>query len=150
MRSTPRKHVHAYVSRSGVERNTLVSHLPHRFAEAWNRHDMDAAFADFHDDAEFVDVDGERYSGWEEITAKHAELHETIFAHCALTIDEIRIRLITVDSAYVHADWTMRGLTDGPGAVQNEVLHGTLIFVVARQGTTWRVFAAQNTERVSV
>lgn len=142
-------HMHAYVSRSGHDRMALVSQLPHRFAWAWNQHDMDAAFADFDDDADFVNVHGVRLHGFEEIVAAHEALHRTIFAHSELTIDDVRLRLITIDSAYVHADWTMRGHATGPGASPDweDVRHGTLIFVVARQGSSWRVFAAQNTGR---
>jgi uncharacterized protein (TIGR02246 family) len=133
-------HVHAYVSRVGQDRTALVSQLPHRFAWAWNRHDMDAAFADFEDDAVFVDVRGTWHS-YEEIVNEHAALHRTVFANSTLAIDDVRLRLITIDSAYVHAEWT---LTDA-GSDAELVRRGTLIFVVARQGSAWRVFAAQST-----
>jgi uncharacterized protein (TIGR02246 family) len=133
-------HMHAYHPRPEHVRTALVSQLPHRFAWAWNVHDMEAAFADFDDDAEFVDAHGVRWFGFEEIVAHHEALHATDFARTELTIDEVRLRLITVDSAYVKADWTLRGHADGP-------CRGTLLFVVARQGSSWRVFAAQSTER---
>jgi uncharacterized protein (TIGR02246 family) len=132
--------MHAYQPRPEHVRTALISQLPHRFAWAWNVHDMEAAFADFDDAADFVGADGARRFGFDEIVSHHEKLHETIYAHAELTIDEVRLRLVTVDSAYLQADWTLRGHTEGSS-------RGTLIFVVARQGSSWRVFAAQSTER---
>ena len=134
--------MHAYYPRPEYVRTALISQLPHRFAWAWNAHDMEAAFADFDENADFVSADGARWFGFDEIVAKHEALHETVFANSELTIDDVRLRLITVDSAYLQADWTMRGQSAGAS-------HGTLLFVLARQGSSWRVFAAQNTERRS-
>lgn len=133
--------MHAYHPRPEHVRTALISQLPHRFAWAWNAHDMEAAFADFDDDAEFVDARGVRSFGFAEIVSAHDALHETVYAKSEMTIDDVRLRLITADSAYLQADWTMHGHTAGAAA------HGTLLFVVARQGSSWRVFAAQNTER---
>jgi uncharacterized protein (TIGR02246 family) len=139
--------MHAYVT--SRERPSLVSQLPHRFALAWNRHDAEAAFDDFDDDADFVDGSGAHWRGYDEIVARYAALHRTVFAHSELEIGEVLLRLVSVDSAYVIADFTLReyphdrGETTAPLAERS----GTMTFVVARQGSSWRVFAAQVTGR---
>jgi uncharacterized protein (TIGR02246 family) len=48
-------------------------------AESWNRHDMAAFAAAFCDDADFVNVIGMHWQGRQEIEAKHAQTHRTIF-----------------------------------------------------------------------
>ena len=137
--------MHAYVT--GRERSSLVSQLPHRFAVAWNRHDMEAAFDDFDDDADFIGITGERWRGYDEIVAKHAALHATVFANSELEIDDVFLRLVSVDSAYVIADFTLRPAERTEEAQPAAVRSGSLTLVVARQGSSWRVFSAQVTGR---
>jgi uncharacterized protein (TIGR02246 family) len=138
-----------HASISGRERTSLVSQLPHRLAEAWNRHDVEAVFDDFDDDADFVAITGERWRGYDEIVARHAALHESAFAHSELQIDDVLLRLVSIDSAYVIADWTLRGCANAAGEPPrpDAVRSGTLMLVVARQGSSWRVFSAQVTGR---
>ena len=141
--------MHAYHPRPEYIRTALISQLPHRFAWAWNAHDMEAAFADFDDDADFVNVNGVRWFGFEEIVSQHQALHETIFANSELMIDDVRLRLITVDSAYLLAGWTLRGLCCSEEKRQGPLasLSGILMLVIARQGSSWRAFSAQMTSR---
>src|SRR5208282_506981 len=53
------------------------------FAEAWNRHDMDAFGALFAPDADFVNVGGVHWTGREAIQLNHAFLHGAIPASTA-------------------------------------------------------------------
>jgi uncharacterized protein (TIGR02246 family) len=116
----------------------MLHQIPLRFARAWNRHDVAAAFADFDENADYVDVDGMQMHGHVMIVARHAALHETVYAKSMLRIDHVDLRRTTVDSALVRADWTMK--------TSDDVRRGTLLFVVARRGEPWRVVSAQNTE----
>lgn len=116
----------------------MLHQIPLRFARAWNRNDVAAAFADFDENADYVDVDGMQMHGHGVIVAHLSALHETVYAKSMLRIDHVDLRRTTVDSALVRADWTMK-TCDG-------VRRGTLLFVVARRGEPWRVVSAQNTE----
>ena len=49
-----------------------------RFAEAWNRHDLDAFGALFAVHADFVNVTGQLWRGRKEIQIRHAYTHGTI------------------------------------------------------------------------
>jgi uncharacterized protein (TIGR02246 family) len=119
-------------------RPAMLHQIPLRFARAWNRHDVAAAFADFDANADYVDIDGTQMHGRSVIVQRHAALHETAYAKSMLRIDHVDLRRTTADSALVRADWTMK-IPDG-------VRRGTLLFVVARRGDAWRVVSAQNTE----
>lgn len=115
----------------------MLHQIPLRFARAWNRHDVAGAFAEFDKNADYVDVDGTQMHGHGMIVARHAALHESVYAKSMLRVDHVDLRRTTVDSALVRSDWTMK-TTDG-------VRRGTLLFVVARRGDAWRVVSAQNT-----
>jgi len=116
----------------------MLHQIPLRFARAWNRHDVAAAFADFDANADYVDVDGMQMHGHGVIVARHVTLHETVYAKSLLRIDHVDLRRTTADSALVRADWTMK-TSDG-------VRRGTLLFVAARRRDAWCVVSAQNTE----
>src|SRR5262245_50777831 len=49
-----------------------------RFAEAWNRHDMDAFGTLFARNADFVNVSGQLWKGRKEIQRRHAYTHGAI------------------------------------------------------------------------
>jgi uncharacterized protein (TIGR02246 family) len=122
-------------------RPALLHQIPERFARAWNRHDMVAAFADFDPNADFVDVDGTQMLGHDMMVARFAALHRTVYRHSFLRIDHVDLRRTSDDSALLRADWTMK-LPEGTRS-------GTLLFVVARRGYPWRVVSAQNTEETA-
>jgi uncharacterized protein (TIGR02246 family) len=57
-------------------------------AESWNRHDMASFAAAFSENADFVNVIGMHWRGRQEIEAKHAITHRTIFRNSNLRIYE--------------------------------------------------------------
>lgn len=128
-----------------------------RFAEAWNRHDMDALAALFAADADFVNVGGRWLKGRQEIHADHAFKHATIrpdspgvnaparaygiFRMSTFRLDRIEVRFIHDDVAVAHGEWTLLG-----DARTSEPRNGMMSFVVMRDRDHWVVSAAQNTE----
>jgi uncharacterized protein (TIGR02246 family) len=58
-----------------------------RFADAWNRHDMDELASLFREDASFVNVVGVRMDGREEIRRTHAKVHDGPYRASRLVVE---------------------------------------------------------------
>ena len=127
-----------------------------RFAEAWNRHDMDAFGALFARDADFVNVTGQLWKGREEIQRRHAYTHGAIpreavpealpanygiFKSSTYHFDRIDVRLLGPNLAIAHGAWTMRG-----DARTTEPRRGMMTFTLTWDGDDWLYEAVQNTE----
>ena len=127
-----------------------------RFAEAWNRHDMDAFGALFARDADFVNVTGQLWKGREEIQRRHAYTHGAIlreavpealpanygiFKSSTYHFDRIDVRLLGPNLAIAHGAWTMRD-----DARTAEPRRGMMTFTLTRDGDDWLYEAVQNTE----
>jgi uncharacterized protein (TIGR02246 family) len=127
-----------------------------RFAEAWNRRDMDAFGALFAEDAAFVNVAGQLWKGRKEIQRRHAYTHGTIareavpealpanygiFKSSTYHFDRIDVRFLGPDLAIAHGAWTMLG-----DARTVEPRRGMMTFTLTRHGDNWLYEAAQNTE----
>ena len=124
-----------------------VERVAQGFAEAWNRHDMDAFAALFAQRADFVNVIGLHWRGREEIKRAHVELHATRMKDSHLTISSASIRMLRPDVALVHATWELMGDTGVEGKSQPP-RHGVLSFVVDKKGGRWLIESAQNTDIV--
>jgi uncharacterized protein (TIGR02246 family) len=127
-----------------------------RFAEAWNRHDMEAFGALFTEDAAFVNVTGQLWKGRKEIQRRHAYTHGVlpreavpeaapanygIFKSSIYQFDRIDVRMVRPNLAIAHGAWTMRG-----DARTAEPRHGMMTFTIIRDGDNWLYEAVQNTE----
>lgn len=117
------------------------------FADAWNRHDMDAFAALFGEQADFVNVIGLHWQGREQIQRAHAELHRTRMKDSRLAIQSHSVRMLRPDVALVHATWELTGDT-GIDNLPSPPRHGVLSFVVTREGGRWLIAASQNTDIV--
>ena len=127
-----------------------------RFADAWNRHDMDAFGALFAQDADFVNVTGQLWKGRKEIQRRHAYTHGAIpreavpealsanygiFKSSTYRFDRIDVRLLAPNLAVAHGAWTMQG-----DARTTEPRRGMMTFTLARDSDHWLNEAVQNTE----
>ena len=117
------------------------------FAEAWNRHDMEAFAALFSARADFVNVIGLHWSGRAEIKRAHEALHATRMKRSRLTIQATSSRWLRPEVALVHATWELVGDT-GLGTTPQPARHGVLSLVLVRDSGRWLIEAAQNTDIV--
>jgi uncharacterized protein (TIGR02246 family) len=125
------------------------------FADAWNRHDMDAFGKLFAPDADFVNVAGDWWKGREAIQERHAYAHGTIPADTAgdqprywgifktstLRFTQMDVRFLRNDVAVVHVSMELLGDTRTPNP-----RHTTATFVLTQEDGKWLIAAAQNTE----
>ena len=117
------------------------------FADAWNRHDMEAFSALFAADADFVNVRGARWIGRQAIKDAHVASHATIFKDSRLTMTETSVRFPGADVAVARTVWKLVGHTsrDGQPAAERT---GILTNVLARRDGRWEIVVTQNTDIV--
>jgi uncharacterized protein (TIGR02246 family) len=112
------------------------------FQTAWNRHDLDAFRALFHEDATFVNRFGHFVRGADAIVAMHAPIHATIYSDSTLANDLIAVDMVGADGAIVHF-WSRLTVGTahpaGPHAVDTVILA-----VLARHDGAWRIKALEN------
>lgn len=116
------------------------------FADAWNRHDMDAFAALFASDANFVNVVGIWWKNRSEIEAAHRATHDTIFRDSRLTGDVSSVVELAPGLAAVHYTWTLTGARapDGSSGLRT----GILLLIVQQGPSGWLIKVAQNTDIV--
>lgn len=141
-----------------VPDSSLVRRTVAAFADAWNRHDMEAFGEIFAPDADFVNVTGTWWSGRTAIERNHAFAHGVIsrsdtagltspprvygiFRRSTMTFTSVAIRLARPDLAIAHVRWRLTG-----DARTGQPRTGLLTFVLAPTDGQWRIVAAQNTE----
>jgi uncharacterized protein (TIGR02246 family) len=112
------------------------------FTAAWNRHDMDAFAALFHDDATFVNLRGSLWKGRGEIRDLHSQVHATFFRTSQLTqeVEDVSVLAPSVAVAHVH------GQLRGDERFPDKVLNARMTVVVQERGGRWLIAAAHNTE----
>ena len=127
------------------------------FAEAWNRHDLEAFGRLFAADADFVNVVGDRWKGRNAIQMNHAYAHGTIpaetqgvdlpraaygiFKDSTLRFTQVDVRFVRDEVALAHASAELLGDPRAQGPRRS-----LLILVLVRQDGSWLIAAAQNTE----
>jgi uncharacterized protein (TIGR02246 family) len=138
------------------DQDAVVRNTVNGYAEAWNRHDMDALGALFASNGDFVNVTGDWWKGRQQIQANIAFLHATVPAgEASVTLpantygalkavtyrfDRVDVRFIDTDVAVAHVTWTQFG-----DPRFSDPRHGILSFTVVRQNGHWFLDAGHNT-----
>ncbi len=122
-----------------------VRRVVQAFAEAWNRHDMNAFSALFAEDAEFVNVVGLWWKGRAEIKGAHEFTHQTMFKNSRLSFNDIATRFPVPGIAIARCHWTLEGHVSPEGAPLPP-RHGILVNTLKQVGTAWRIIDSQNTD----
>ena len=106
---------------------TLEEELIQRYFDAFNRHDINAVMACFHDDPHIVDVDGRRFDGRDEVI----RYYETAFA--AMPDCRCDLKLATGNSGRAVAESFFHGtrprygkVIEAMGAEVMEVVDGRI------------------------
>jgi uncharacterized protein (TIGR02246 family) len=124
-----------------------VKQVVESFADAWNRHDMDAFSQLFDDDAEFVNVVGLWWKGKNEIRHAHEYAHSTIFKNSELTIREQSTRFPIEGIAISRAKWRLEGHVSPDGSLLPP--RTVVMLIVLRESDGhWLIIDSQNTEEI--
>jgi uncharacterized protein (TIGR02246 family) len=116
--------------------------LSTRFEEAWNSHDMGAFAELFHPDAIFISRFGHFWRGREEIVARHAEIHSTIYRDCTIANHLQHLEGLTEEAAIgvVKSRVSVgRFMPTGP-----RVFSSQFLYVATRRQGVWRIQAGEN------
>ena len=117
------------------------------FADAWNRHDMNAFAGLMAEDADFVNIFGARMRGREEIRRRHVQIHETVFRQSTISAARVETHFVAPDVAIVQWAWQVTSVLTRDGQPAPD-LQGILTHVVRRQGERFLLLSTQNTRTV--
>ncbi|MGQ0835166.1 MAG: SgcJ/EcaC family oxidoreductase [Gammaproteobacteria bacterium] len=112
------------------------------FEDAWNRHDMDAFAALFHEDAAWVHWRGGYWRGRDEIKNGHLAIHQTFYKNSHMqTIAVEDVTFLTPIVAVTHDRADLTGDERSPG----QLLRYRKTMVITNRSGLWRISAGHNT-----
>jgi uncharacterized protein (TIGR02246 family) len=110
------------------------------YTRAWNERAC-VGFADeFTQDADFVNIFGMKFSGKEEIEARHREILQTFLKDSKMEILKVDLREVQAGLVIANVYWRVNGFK-GPGTIQDGIF--TQVFVHPQD--KWQITASQNT-----
>lgn len=128
---------------SGLAQTRAPEDLVDGFVRTWNAHDIKSLAQLFTEDADFVNVAGDRL----DLTRLQAELeqvHGTFFKASAISSTGVSTRSLRPDVAIVHFTWQMDGQVDMAGKPVGR-RHGIITIVAVKLSEGWKITALQNT-----
>jgi uncharacterized protein (TIGR02246 family) len=93
---------------------------------------------------------GMHWQGRQEIEAKHAQTHRTIFRNSVLKIVEVTVRFLNPNIALAHARTELKSAESLRETVAPEVRRTLLTLVLMKDTARWLIAAAHNTDIVPV
>lgn len=116
------------------------------FADAWNRHDMQAFGRLLARDVDWVNVDAGRGRGWEATVRGHERVHAGKFRESVMTIGNVDVSLVRPDVAVVHVAWGLRGDRNDDDTPRPP-REGLFTWLTVRDADGWKIRASHNTNR---
>jgi uncharacterized protein (TIGR02246 family) len=134
----------AYAAPSEADR-AQVEKMVYDFEDAWNRHDMTAFAALFHDDADWVHWRGGLWSGRQAIHDGHKAVHETYYATSHATVRGIEaLHFLSPTVAYLRVRSDMTGDARFPG----ETFRYRRTMILSKRDGQWLIVKGHNTRIV--
>jgi uncharacterized protein (TIGR02246 family) len=112
------------------------------FARSWNAHSMKAFCDVLAEDADWVTVAGTRLKGRSEVQAFLDKEHNGWARTTSMKTSDVAVRVLGVDAAVVYFNWEITRAVGGDGQ-PSAPSRGVNLFVVAKQGSGWKVLAGQ-------
>ena len=123
-----------------ADRKAITS-LLERWEISWNKHDMRALAALFHEDAVWILWTGEVWTGRKRFEDGMVEVHKTVYANSIQRERLEELTFIGPDAAVLRFHSELTGDTRYPG----QVIQSRKTLVVTRRGGTWGIGWGQNT-----
>jgi uncharacterized protein (TIGR02246 family) len=114
------------------------------WADAWNRHDVDALARLVCPDVEFVNVAGVWLRGFDEFKQHHAKIHRFQMKQSTWTNVAHQVRQLNDDLFLMHLEWAIAGDRDPDGTPRRPRL-GIFTWLIVAWVSDWRIAAAHNT-----
>ncbi len=119
-----------------------VERMVYDFEAAWNRHDMVAFAALFHDDAAWVHWRGGLWVGRPAIYEGHRIIHETYYRNTRATVQGIEaLDFLSPTVAYLRVRSNMVGDERSPG----QMFRYRRTMILTRREGVWRIARGHNT-----
>ncbi len=135
--------MHSPALAQAADGEAQIKRIAANWERAWNKHDMKLLAGLFTEDADFVNVGAKHWRGRKEIQEQHtARLSQ--FLESTYKTKKVTIHFLKPDIALVHVDWALTGDKE-PDGTPRQSREGVFTWVVVKQGETWRIRAAQNT-----
>jgi uncharacterized protein (TIGR02246 family) len=125
-----------------MEPSDVAGELTDRFADTWNRHDMEEFALMFHDDASFVNVVGMHMRGRDEIQRAHAGIHAGPYRNSHLVVELQDARALAPNVVLAHFSTQLSGDERAPGVIRSSYI---TMLIEGGKSDGWKVAAAQNT-----
>lgn len=126
----------------GADDKAAILAVIAEFEDAWNRHDMEAFAALFHEDAAWVNWRGGYWRGIDEIKRGHTVIHQTFYKNTRMqTIAVEDVTFLTPVVAVTHDRNNMTGDERSPG----QLLRYRKTMVWTKRNGVWRISAGHNT-----
>ena len=127
-----------------------VQKVAHDLASAWNSHELDRMDPLVTDDIDWVNVDGGRGKGREQVVGGHVRVHATPkFKDSVMTIDRVEVAPVRTDIAVAHVYWSIKGDRDNDGTARAP-RNGLFTWLMVNDGKTWRIRASHNSNKQQV
>lgn len=126
---------------------TNPKEIPYKFGEAWNNYDARGIADLFFENADFVNVTGKWWDNKEEIFKAHDFGLKVIFKNSHLDVLKVKVKMLSDDTAVVHARIRVTGQTEKEVA-EAGARETMFLFVAQKTGDQWLCVSAQNTDIV--
>lgn len=126
----------------------LVRRLPQAFCDAWAKHDGHELAKIMADDVDFVTVATTYLHGRADFEKFHVRLLSGRFKDATNTPLQTTVRFLRPDMAVVHWSWKIQGDRNMDGTSRPQPRYGMMTMVAEKQGGSWLVVVAQNTNAV--
>ena len=110
------------------------------YAHAWNDQECKGFGEGFAQDADFVNVYGMKFTGREEIEARHVKILQGFLKNSKMEILKTDLREVQKGLVIATVYWRVKGFKK-PDAIQDGIF--TQVFI--RQEKKWEITASQNT-----
>ena len=125
-----------------VKSEKVVRESYARFADAWNRHDVEALGKMYAVDGDHIEPDGNHVDGRAAVTMLFKRQHESVFKQTRLMLNIADVWFITEDVALVDGGYAISGIRTPDGAEVPE-RRGHLTSILLREGGTWVIAASR-------
>lgn len=124
---------------------TRPADLAWQYAEAFNRHDVDALAALFAEDADYVNEVGLVWRNSRSIVRAHARAFASMYARARFTVENVLERPVADGVRVIIVRWRLEHQLDPEGAV-TEPRRGHLSAVLERRDGGWLIVSAHNSD----
>ena len=124
-----------------------IRHTVLQYTKAWNDHDGVLFAKDFSEQADFVNVFGQMFSGKKEIEMRYEKIHATFLKESSMRIMSIRLREMSPGNIVGHVAWELDDWREPSWSYDRPVekRYGIFTQIFVKEGEKWFIQASQNT-----